>query len=58
MEGFSDIIKEWWEEARVNGFASDVGANKLKYIKVKLKIWNREVFGDIRATKYVSLSIF
>jgi len=47
-DGFSDIINEWWGETRVNDFASHVIANKLKYIKVKLKIWNGEVFGDIR----------
>ena len=41
----------------MNDFASHVIANKLKYIKVKLKIWNGEVFGDIRTKKCVYLSI-
>ena len=56
-DGFSDIIDQWWGEARVNGYASYAIANKLKYIKVKLKIWKREVFGDIRTKKFVSRSI-
>jgi len=56
-DGFSDIIEEWWREARVYGYASYVIANKLKYVKGKLKIWNKEVFGDIRTKKLVSLSI-
>jgi len=38
FDAFSDIIKEWWGEARVNGFASFVVARKLGYIKEKLKI--------------------
>jgi len=41
----------------VNGFAGYVVANMFKYIKVKLKIWNRGVFRDIRTKSYVSLSI-
>ena len=56
-DGFSGIVAEWWGEARVNGYASYVIANKLKYIKVKLKSWNREVFGDVRTKKLDSLSI-
>ena len=56
-EGFSDVIKQWWGEARVYGFASYVVANKLKFIKGKLKVWNREVFGDIRTKKDAALSI-
>jgi len=35
FEGFNDVIKEWWEEAWVNGFASFVVACKLKLIKEK-----------------------
>jgi len=41
----------------VNGFVTYVVANKLKYIKVKLKIKNREVFGDIRTKKICIKSI-
>jgi len=37
---------------QVSGFASFIVASKLKYIKNKLKIWNREVFGDIKIQKH------
>jgi len=52
FEGFFDLIKEWWEETQPHGFASYVIASKLKYIKAKLKVWNREIFGDIRVKKH------
>jgi len=51
FEGFFDLIKEWWEETQPHAFASYVIASKLKYIKAKLKVWNREIFGDIRVKK-------
>ena len=47
----SDLIKEWLGEVEVSGFASFILASKLKYIKEKLKIWNREIFGDIKFQK-------
>ena len=50
-EGFSDLISEWWWELQVPGFASFVVASKLKYLKGKLKVWNRESFGDIKVKK-------
>jgi len=52
FEGFADLIKEWWGEVQVEGFASYIVAKKLKYIKEKLKIWNRDVFGDIKLPKH------
>ena len=50
-EGFSDLIREWWGELQVQGFASYVVASKLKHLKEKLKVWNRVTFGDIRVRK-------
>ena len=55
FEGFFDLIKEWWEETQPLGFASYVIASKLKYIKANLKVWNREIFGDIRVKKSMLL---
>ena len=52
FEGFADLIKEWWGEVQVQGFASFIVAKKLQYIKEKLKIWNRKVFGDIKMRKH------
>ena len=51
-DGFSDLIRKWWEEEEVEGFASYVLARKLKVIKERLKEWNKEVFGDIRVRKF------
>ena len=56
-EGFSDLIKAWWEEVQVPGFASFIVVIKLKYIKERLKIWNREVFGDIKIQKHKILGM-
>jgi len=51
-EGFSDLIKTWWKEEEVQGFASYVVARKLKVVKVELKTWNKDVFGYIKVRKY------
>jgi len=52
FEGFLDLIKEWWGEVQVDGFASYIVATKLRFVKQKLKKWNRDVFGDIKTQKY------
>ena len=36
-EGFSDLIKKWWEEEEAVDFASYVLARKLKVVKEELK---------------------
>ena len=48
VEGFSDLTKKWWPEEDVQGYASYVIARKLKDVKVELKKWNKEVFGDLK----------
>ena len=45
VEGFSHLVKKWWEEVAVEGFASYVIARKLKYVKEAIKKWNKEVSG-------------
>jgi len=47
-EGLSDLIKKWWEEEEVQGFASYVVARKLKVVKVEFKKWSKDVFGILR----------
>ena len=54
-EGFSNLIKKWWEEVEVEGFASFVFARKLKFVKQGLKKWNKEVFRDVMLRKYKML---
>ena len=51
VEGFSDRIKGWWDTYCCSGTPSFVLAKKLKALKVDLRRWNREVFGDINHRK-------
>ncbi|KAF5174876.1 hypothetical protein FRX31_035538, partial [Thalictrum thalictroides] len=41
-------IKEWWDSFQVEGRSSYRWWYKLKVLKEKLKIWNRDVFGSGR----------
>lgn len=50
-EGFVEQVKAWWESFDCTGAPSFVFAQKLKALKVRLKVWNKEVFGDIRYRK-------
>ena len=54
VEDFGDLIKRWWEEASVEGYARFVVAKKLRVIKAEIKKWNREVFGDINIRQSTS----
>ena len=47
VEGFKDLIRSWWWGIEVRGSASFRLAAKMKEIKQKLKVWNREVFGRL-----------
>jgi hypothetical protein len=43
-----DNIKLWWQETQnIQGIPMYHFQQRLKYIKAKLKKWNKEVFGDI-----------
>jgi hypothetical protein len=46
-DGFVDQVQRWWESYDFQGLPSYVLAHKLKALKVDLKIWNAEVFGDV-----------
>jgi hypothetical protein len=50
-EGFGDLVKQWWESYRFHGTPSFVLDSKLKALKVDLKKWNTEVFGNIERRK-------
>ena len=43
-EGFKDLLKGWWQGLSFQGSASFILAEKLKGLKGKLKVWNKEVF--------------
>jgi exonuclease III len=51
QEGFVERIKEWWNRYTFSGTPSYVLACKLKALKGDLKVWNREVFGDLSYNK-------
>jgi hypothetical protein len=50
-DGFVEQVQRWWESYDFQGLPSYVLANKLKALKVDLKIWNAEVFGDVGKKK-------
>ncbi|RVW68269.1 hypothetical protein CK203_063591 [Vitis vinifera] len=55
VEGFKDLIRSWWRGIEVRGSASFRLAAKMKEIKKKLKVWNREVFGRLDCNKSSAL---
>jgi len=49
---FKEKIKQWWqEEQKKQGNRMFKLYKKLKYIKNKLKEWNRDIFGNINTEK-------
>ena len=46
-KGFVERIRSWWESYQFYGAPSFVLANKLKALKVDLKRWNVEEFGNV-----------
>ena len=54
-EGFKDLIRNWWRGIEVSGSASFRLSAKLKELKQKLKVWNREVFGNLECNKEAAL---
>ncbi|RVX18324.1 hypothetical protein CK203_006587 [Vitis vinifera] len=54
-EGFKELVRSWWQGIDVRGSASYKLATKMKEIKQKLKVWNREVFGKLESNKSAAL---
>ncbi|RVW46561.1 LINE-1 reverse transcriptase-like [Vitis vinifera] len=55
VDGFKDLLREWWQGTVVSGKASFRLASKLKVLKQKIKEWNREVFGRLEVNKNLAL---
>lgn len=55
VDGFKDLLREWWQGTVVRGKASFRLASKLKVMKQKIKEWNREVFGRLEVNKNLAL---
>jgi hypothetical protein len=47
VEGFVDKVRGWWEAYVFEGSSSYVMASKLKALKLDLKQWNAQEFGNI-----------
>ena len=54
-EGFKDLLKGWWQGLSLKGSASFIQAEKLKGLKGELKVWNKEVFGNVGNRKAEAL---
>ncbi|RVW23310.1 putative ribonuclease H protein [Vitis vinifera] len=54
-DGFSDLLRGWWQEIEVRGRASVRLATKMKVLKHKIKVWNREVFGRLEVNRNSAL---
>lgn len=48
---FLQLVKEWWMELRVEGWAGYKLAAKLKYLKQKIKQWSKDSFSDAGVMK-------
>ena len=55
VEGFKELIRSWWWAIEVSGSANFRLSAKLKELKQKLKVWNREVFGNLECNKEAAL---
>ena len=55
VDGFKDLLREWWQGTEVSGKASFRLASKLKVLKQKIKNWNRDVFGRLEVNKNLAL---
>lgn len=51
LEDFSRLIKEWWKNIRVEGWARFKLGWKLKVLKGKIKEWAKNSFGDVAKLK-------
>ena len=54
-EGFKELLKGWWQGFNYSGSYSFILIEKLKALKIKLKNWNKEVFGKVGVNKRVAL---
>ncbi|RVW71406.1 Uridylate kinase [Vitis vinifera] len=53
---FKENFRDWWQECMVEGWESHKFMRKLKFVKSKLKDWNKVAFGDLRERKNLILS--
>jgi hypothetical protein len=54
-DGFVERVRLWWESYSFQGSPNFVLAQKLKALKVDLKSWNEQVFGNVESLKLARL---
>ena len=55
VDDFKGLLRGWWQGIEVRGRASFRLASKLKELKQKIKVWNKEVFGRLEVSKNSAL---
>ena len=45
---FKKVISDWWTSQSIRGWGGYVLKEKVKGLKQRLKVWNKEQFGDIQ----------
>ena len=55
VDDFKVLLRGWWQGIEVRGRGSFRLASKLKELKQKIKVWNREVFGRLEVNKNSAL---
>jgi hypothetical protein len=53
LEGFVERVSTWWESYVFEGNPSFVFSQKLHALKQDLKVWNKEVFGNVGGRKTI-----
>ena len=48
---FKESFESWWTDCNVQGWEGFKFMKRLNFVKNKIKIWNKEVFGDLREAK-------
>ncbi|WMV51646.1 hypothetical protein MTR67_045031 [Solanum verrucosum] len=56
VEGFNDLVQNWWNGFVVEGCPDFKFSMKLKMLKHKLKEWSRVTFGELNNKKNILLS--
>nr|CAN79448.1 hypothetical protein VITISV_004425 [Vitis vinifera] len=51
IDGFKDLVRSRWNGYSVEGYSSHCIAEKLKALKKDLKIWNKEVVGNVSSNR-------
>ena len=55
VNGFKDLIRDWWQGAGRKERTNFRLAAKLKVLKEKIKVWNKDVFGRLEVNKSLAL---